>query len=110
MIFLGCNISSVNSLNAISLNAIPLKCVSVNNQGCKIRPESFCDNNQRWNNDKYKCECKKLIYKEICDKEFIWNPSNCECECDKSCDVGEYSDYANCECRKRLIDKKFEKY
>ena len=35
----------------------------------------------------------------------IRNPSNCECECDKSCDFGEYLDYENCKCRKRLIDK-----
>ena len=41
----------------------------------------------------------------VCDKDFIWNPSNCECECDKSCDVGEYLDYKNCTCKKRLIDK-----
>ena len=41
----------------------------------------------------------------MCDKGFIWNPSNCECECDKSCDIGEYLDYENCKCRKRLIDK-----
>ena len=54
-------------------------------------------------------ECKELIDKEICDKGFIWNPSNCECECDKSCDVEEYLDYANCKCRKRLIDKLVEK-
>ena len=40
---------------------------------------------------------------------FFWNLSNCECECDKSCDVGEYLDYANCKCRKRLIDKLVEK-
>ena len=39
---------------------------------------------------------------------FIWNPSNCECECDKLCDVGEYSDYLNCKCRKKLIDKLVE--
>ena len=39
------------------------------------------------------------------DKGYIWNPSNCECECDKSCDIGEYLDYVNCNCRKRLIDK-----
>ena len=39
------------------------------------------------------------------DKGFIWNPSNCEYECDKSCDIGEYLDYENCKCRKRLIDK-----
>ena len=46
--------------------------------------------------------------KGIRDKRFIWNPSNCECECDKSCDVGEYLDYANCKCRKRLVDKLIE--
>ena len=44
----------------------------------------------------------------MCDKRFIWNPSNCECECDKSCDIGEYLDYKNCKCRKRIIDKLFE--
>ena len=46
----------------------------------------------------------------MCDKGFIWNPSNCECECDKLCDVGEYLDYKNCRCRKRLIDKLVEEY
>ena len=39
----------------------------------------------------------------MCDKRFIWNPSNCEC--DKSCDIGEYLDYSNCKCRKKLVDK-----
>ena len=67
-----------------------------------------CNNNQRWNNDKCRCECKELIDKGICDKGFIWNPSNCECECDKSCDVGEYLDYKNCKCTKRLVDKLVE--
>ena len=43
-----------------------------------------------------------------CDKGLIWNPSNCECECDKSCDVGEYLDYENCKCIKRLIDNLVE--
>ena len=36
------------------------------------------------------------------DKGFIWNPSNCECDCDKSCDIGEYLDYKNCKCRKKI--------
>ena len=36
------------------------------------------------------------------------NPSNCECECDKSCDVGEYLEYKNCKCKKRIIDKLVE--
>ena len=34
----------------------------------------------------------------------IWNPINCECGCDKSCDIGEYLDYSNCKCRKKLAD------
>ena len=46
-----------------------------------------------------------LIDKGICGKGFIWNPSNCECECDKTCDVGEYLDYKNCKCRKKIVHK-----
>ena len=41
----------------------------------------------------------------MCYKGFIWNPTNCECECDKSCDIGEYLDYKNCKCRKKILDK-----
>ena len=33
MMFLGCNVSVVNSLNAVQ------KCILMNNQECKIRPE-----------------------------------------------------------------------
>ena len=44
----------------------------------------------------------------MCDKGFIWNPSNCDCECDKSCDIGEYLDYKNCRCKKRITDKLVE--
>ena len=36
---------------------------------------------------------------------ILWNPSNSECECHKLCEVGEYLDYKNCKCRKRLVDK-----
>ena len=46
---------------------------------------------------------KELIDKGVCDKRFIWNPSNCECECDKSCDVGEYLDHKNCDCKKKVV-------
>ena len=60
------------------------------------------------NDNKCRCECKELIDKGLCDKGYAWNPSNCECECDKSCDVGEYFDYENCKCRKRLVDKLVE--
>ena len=66
---------------------------------CKFG-SNVCNNKQRWNKDKCRCECKELI-----DKGFIWNPSNCECECDKACDVSKYLDYKNCKCRKKLVDK-----
>ena len=57
------------------------------------------------NKDKCRCECKELIYEEVCNKSYIWSPSNCESECDKACDVGEYLDYQNCKCRKKLTNK-----
>ena len=70
---------------------------------CKL-DAIVCKNKQRWNNDKYRCECKELINKGVYDKGYAWNPSNCECECDKSCDIGEYLDYENYKWRKRLVD------
>ena len=76
---------------------------------CKCRLDAgVCNNKQRWNEDKCRCECKELIDKGVSDKRFIWNPSNCECECDGSGDVGEYLDYENCKCRKKLVDKLVE--
>ena len=73
---------------------------------CKCRPnKSVCNTKQCWNEDKCRCECKELIDKGACDKGFIWNPSNRECECNKSSDIGEYLDYSNCKCKKKLFDK-----
>ena len=69
---------------------------------CKLEA-NICNNKQCWNNDKGRCECKELIDKGVWNKGFTWNPSNCECECDKVCDVGEYLDYENCKCRKKLV-------
>ena len=69
----------------------------------KCRLDASIRNNKPCWNNKCRCECKKLVDKGVCDKGSIWNPINCEC--DKSCDVGEYLDYENCKCRKKLIDK-----
>ena len=78
---------------------------------CKFRLNaSVCNNKYCWNDDKCRCKCKELIDKDLCNKRYAWNPINCECECDKSCDVGEYLDYQNCKCRKRLVDKLVEEY
>ena len=36
---------------------------------CKCRLDaSVCNNKQRWNEDKCRCECKELIDKGMCDK------------------------------------------
>ena len=73
----------------------------------KLDP-SVCNNKQRWNEDKFRCESKGLIDKGVCDEVFIWNTSNCECECDQFCDIAEYLDYENCECTKKFVDKLIE--
>ena len=76
---------------------------------CNCRLDaSACNYKQRCNENKCKCECKELIDNGLCDKELVWNPSNCECECDKSCDIGEYLNYKNCKCRKKLVHKLVE--
>ena len=64
----------------------------------------ICNNKQRWNKDKCRCEYKELNDKGVCDKGFIFDPSNCECECDKSCNISQYLDYSDCRCKKKLID------
>ena len=69
---------------------------------------SVCNNKQKWNEDKCRCECKELGEKGICDEGFIFNPSNCDCECDKSCGIGEYLDYKNCVCRNSIVNKLVE--
>ena len=77
-------------------------------EACKYKCKcgaNVCNNKQHWNKNKCRCECKELIDKRVCDKELIWNPSNCECECDQACDIGEYLDYENCKCRKKLVDE-----
>ena len=71
---------------------------------CKFG-SNVCNNKKRQNKNKCRCEWKELIDKGACNKGFIWNPSNCKCEYDKACDVGEYLDYENCKCRKKLVDK-----
>ena len=44
---------------------------------CKCRLDaSVCNNNQRWNDDKWRCESKELIDNDVCDKGYAWNHSN----------------------------------
>ena len=75
---------------------------------CRLT-SAICNNKQDWNANKCLCECKKdLVSKLVCDKGYMWNPSTCSCECDKYCEVGQYLDYRECVCRKKLIDDLIE--
>ena len=38
----------------------------------------------------------------------MWNPNTCSCECDKYCEIGQYLDYKNCVCRKKITDDLIE--
>ena len=73
--------------------------------------KAVCNDKQEWDENKCKCECKEdLIDKLVCDKRYMWNPSTCECECNKYCEIGQYSEYDNCVCRKKIMDDLIEEY
>ena len=79
-------------------------------RACKCRVDAnVCNNKLRWNSDKYKCELKEFLGKDRCHDGFISNPSACKFECDELCDVGEYLNYVDWKCRKKLIDKLLER-
>ena len=42
--------------------------------------EKVCNNLQKWNKDKCRCECLKI---KDCDIGFSWNVNNCRCEMKK---------------------------
>ena len=66
---------------------------------------AICNDRQEWNENKCRFECKEdLVDKLVCDKGYMWNPSTCSCECDRYCEKGQYLDYKNCLCRKKIID------
>ena len=39
-----------------------------------------CNSNQKWNNDKGRCECKNPKEHNACEKDYIWNPTKCSCK------------------------------
>ena len=75
---------------------------------CRLT-RAICNDKQDWNANKCVCECKEdLVSKLVCDKGYMWNVSTCAYECDKLCEVGQYLDYRQCVCRKKLIDDLIE--
>ena len=69
------------NLMTITNETRSIKCHETCKCICRLN-KIICNNKQRWNKDKYRCECKELI-----DKGFIWNPSNCGCECANACNT-----------------------
>ena len=75
---------------------------------CRLA-SAICIYRQEWNENKCRCECKEdLVSKLACDKGYMWNPSTCSCECDRYCETGQYLDYKNSVCRKKIIDDLIE--
>ena len=73
---------------------------------CKCRFNScVCNNKQRLNDDKCKCECEKLIAYAIKDLFGILAIVSGNV---KYCGFSENLDYKNCKCKKRLGDKLVE--
>ena len=75
---------------------------------CRLT-SAVCNDRQECNKNKCRCKCEEdLINKLVCDKGYMWNPSTCSCECDRYCEIGQYLDYKNCVCRKKIIDDLIE--
>ena len=94
-------LSTINETRKIVWHE-PCKCI------CRLT-SAICNDKQEWNKSTCRCECKEdLVSKLVCDKGYMWNPSTCTCECDKYCEIGQYLDYKNCVCRKKIIDDLIE--
>ena len=65
----------------------------------------ICNSKQRSNEDKCRCECKELIDQGVCIRDMF---GILVIASHKSCNIGEYPDYLNCKCRKKLIDQLVE--
>ena len=69
------NVDLFNMITKIIEAKVLVKHFSSN---CKWKFDSAtCNSNQKWNNDKRQCECKKY---HACKKDCSWNPSTCICE------------------------------
>ena len=69
------NLSVFNMIIGIIESKLLTKCISCE---CKCKfDETKYDSTQCWNNDKCRCECKKI---NVCEKDYVWNPVTCNCE------------------------------
>ena len=81
-----CLLDSIKNITVKSLDLMSRELVFKNisfHKTCKcscLLGEKVCDNLQKWNKDKCRCEC--LIIKK-CDIGYSWNINNCRCETKK---------------------------
>ena len=69
------NLSVFNMITVINESEILRKHISCE---CKCKFDgTLCKSNHWWNNDKCRCECKKI---HVCEKDYIWNPATVNCE------------------------------
>ena len=69
------NLSMFNMVTGINESKTLTKHISCK---CKCKFDGRkCNSNQKWNDDKCQCECKKH---NICEKYYIWNPDTCGCK------------------------------
>ena len=72
---------------------------------CRLN-SSVCNSKQIWNSDTCRCDCNEDFAGILnCTKGYTWNPSTCECQCDMWCKPGQYLDYKNFICKKKLIGR-----
>ena len=70
------NLSVLNMITGIKkMKTLTTKHISCERR-CKFDARKY-NSNQKWNNDKCWCECKK---RHIWVKDYIWNPATCNCE------------------------------
>ena len=72
---------------------------------CKCRLDtSACNNKQNWIDDKCSCECKELI-KVYVIKDLFGILIIVSVSVTNHVMMGEYLDYENCKCRKKLVEE-----
>ena len=98
------------------VSTTPLRCISMNNQECKLRPEMinlnsnelvfypFSRNSKTRHIQWHKtCQCECRLDASICNNKQCCKDDKCQCECKELVDEGVYiKAYAwnssNCEC------------
>ena len=51
---------------------------------CKFKfDDRKCNSNQKWNSNKFWCECNNPIKHHVYGKDYVWDPSTSACEIDR---------------------------